>query len=438
VTTRPTKVPAIPKPPAKVDPETRAYLESLKEAIEIRLGRRGEPEDRAVTLRELIASGCAKRLESAPFDTNNVSQNNTGFENPISIVNATMPPAPTGFTASGAYSVINLSWDIPSNLTFLSHVEIWVNTSDDSGAAQLLDIETGSSYSHAVGGGQTRYYWIRFISQAEIVGPFNDSVGTEASTATDVTHQLTVLNDAITSSELAESLSTPIGNLPSDTAALITNLDGQYAVKIDNNGSIAGFGFASTENDSGNATSDFIIAADKFALMPSTNDAIADWAAGTGYNVGDQVKAASNYYICIEDHTAVEPHLPNTVVGAGYWNQTNKMPFSVATSPQTVTVGGENVTIDPGVYIDAAFIKDATITAAQIGSIDADTITSGNISADIIDTGTINVSNVNISGTTSTGLNIKSADSGERMEITNDSIKVYDNSGTLRVHIGNI
>ena len=66
------------------------------------------------------------------------------------------------------------------------------------------------------------------------------------------------------------------------------------------------------------------------------------------------------------------------------------------------------------------------------------TITSGNISADIIDTGTINVSNVNISGTTSTGLNIKSADSGERMEITNDSIKVYDNSGTLRVHIGNI
>jgi hypothetical protein len=35
-------------------------------------------------------------------------------------------------------------------------------------------------------------------------------------------------------------------------------------------------------------------------------------------------------------------------------------------------------------------------------------------------------------------LNVKSAESGARMEVTNDAIKVYDASGTLRVQIGNL
>jgi vacuolar-type H+-ATPase subunit F/Vma7 len=46
-----TKVPAIKNIPAKTDPETKLALESIKEAVEVRLGRRGDPKDRAVTLR---------------------------------------------------------------------------------------------------------------------------------------------------------------------------------------------------------------------------------------------------------------------------------------------------------------------------------------------------------------------------------------------------
>ena len=34
----------------------------MKEALEVRLGRRGDPKDRAVTLRELIDSGLATDL----------------------------------------------------------------------------------------------------------------------------------------------------------------------------------------------------------------------------------------------------------------------------------------------------------------------------------------------------------------------------------------
>mgnify|MGYP003325141262 CR=1 FL=1 len=47
-----TKVPALPAAPNKVDPELKKFLDQMVEAIEIRLGRRGDPRDRAITLRE--------------------------------------------------------------------------------------------------------------------------------------------------------------------------------------------------------------------------------------------------------------------------------------------------------------------------------------------------------------------------------------------------
>ena len=72
MTIRPTKVPGFPKVPASVDPQTRQFLAALVEAVEIRLGRKGDPIDRAITLRELIESGLAKRLKETPFDPNNV------------------------------------------------------------------------------------------------------------------------------------------------------------------------------------------------------------------------------------------------------------------------------------------------------------------------------------------------------------------------------
>ena len=50
-TNKPTKVPAAPPVPASVSPELRRYLEQIAETIEIRLGRRGDQRDRAVTLR---------------------------------------------------------------------------------------------------------------------------------------------------------------------------------------------------------------------------------------------------------------------------------------------------------------------------------------------------------------------------------------------------
>lgn len=842
--TAPTKVPAIPKPPASVDAETRRYLESLKEAIEIRLGRRGAPEDRAVTLRELIEGGVATAKTSVGFDPNNFNTGNLGFGASATPdeIDSSIPPAPANFTATAAYSSVNLKWDIPTYGN-LSHTEIWFNDTDDTLAdALLLDISTGFFYTDQLGSNKTRYYWIRFISEDGIVGPYNATDGTEVATSEDVAFLLNVLNESITSSQLHSDLSTPIGNLPNDTNASFTaanakidaikntpawaaekdyvigdlvtkesnlysaltdhtsaadnapdttdviedttewkhigqysslvdviaqtettratlssdystttdtnsaiatestaikteffanafgldpwddtatytynpanptltqvsynnkiykltqgeesvsstndtpaddseiwekvalatsaavnfdhytiaeansaistattglvsstdlddyvttstltsdymtssdttsaiatatnnlrtevqgafeaahtydftgsntngftgiratvtgnanylvydetssdaslnlvdaagtidgftnrivqvkimrkaggndwqgwlryshsgesrvsfsdqdtyvqisdptildewviaefdmtnapgwddtvddlrfdfgnngtskfhiewikigantktlnaalqtqqtSVDGveaNYTVKIDNNGSIAGFGLASTTSDAGNVTSEFIVAADKFALMPSTNSAIADWGTGSNYSVGDQVKQGGNFWICHTAHTPYSTRKPNGENGHLYWNQTDKTPFSVLTSPQNVTVGTETVTIDPGVYIDAAYIKDASITAAKVGQLDANAITTGEFSADRIDGGTIDTSTINITGTSAAGINIKSANSGARTEYRSKSIRVYDGS-RLRVHIGDL
>jgi len=143
----------------------------------------------------------------------------------------------------------------------------------------------------------------------------------------------------------------------------IDGIQGKYAIKIDDNGSVAGFGLISTSNTGVPSTgtgSAFIVAADRFAI---TSDS---------------------------DSTATE----NSNVGNNY-------PFKVFTTPHNVTDADGNQsynddgtakTIPAGVYIKDAFIHDAqitgamieeaTITDANIGSLDAGKIRSGQIQID--------------------------------------------------------
>ena len=155
---------------------------------------------------------------------------------------------------------------------------------------------------------------------------------------------------------------------------------------MDANGAVAGFGLANTTTSSGNNTSEFYVNADRFAIMRGGSDTSA----------------------------AVTP-------------------FTVQATATTIN----GIAVPAGVYMDAAFIKAASITSAQIGSVNADTITAGAISADRISGGTIDASQINIEGVTS-GIDLKSSASGARMEIKADSIKVYDSSGNIRIKLGNL
>jgi len=144
----------------------------------------------------------------------------------------------------------------------------------------------------------------------------------------------------------AVALNTVTSSLAGNTSSIstqgstINGLSAQYTVKIDNNGFVSGYGLASTAIN-GTPFSEFYIRADRFAI--------------------------------------------------GSPGQTKIVPFIVNTGIEIIN----GVTVPPGVYMDAAYIKDGTITSAKIGvaaiddahiaTLNAAKIIGGEISADVVD-----------------------------------------------------
>ena len=187
-----TKVPSIYKIPTKADPELKQFANSVKEALEVRLGRRGDPRDRAITLRELIDSGLAKELKNNPFDPN------TGFGvtdfAPPTFTSSTIPPTPTGFSVSAAYSSFILSWDNPQ-YNGLAYTEVWRSDSDDIAAAVRVDTTRASVWSEVVDYNTTYFYWVRHVSTSDVIGAFSSS-GT-GTTAVDIGAVMTSLSETL-------------------------------------------------------------------------------------------------------------------------------------------------------------------------------------------------------------------------------------------------
>ena len=491
-TVEPTKVPGIPKPPASVDAETRRYLEALAEAVEIRLGRRGDPIDRAITLRELVAGGLAANLDGANFNERYFNSSNIDM-GPIDIslvTDLTPPSVITNLTVTGAYSVINMSWTAPIDGNF-SQTEVWSHTSDSIGDATLTGITPTFTFSDPVGGDATRYYWVRAVSTSNIYGPFNSAAGTVGTTATDVAHQLEVLGNAITSSQLASSLATPIALIPgiqttANAAATSAQLSTEATTRATADSALSSTvsTLSSTVGDNTSAiqteattraTADSALSSTVSTLSSTVGDntsaiqteattrATADSALSStvstlsstvgGHTTSIQTNATSvnglsgQYSVKIDSNGHVAGFgLSNTLTTAGptsaFIVRADKFavidPASVAdglgtTSPTTANIpffiqGGTT-------YIKAAAILDASITDAKIGTLGADKITSGFISSDRIDSGSINVNKLELVGTGAT-INLKSANTGARMVIQGSNIQVFDSTGALRVKLG--
>jgi len=541
MTIRPTKVPGFPKVPASADPQTRQFLAALVEAVEIRLGRKGDPIDRAITLRELIESGLAKRLKETPFDPNNVGVTPPGI---APIVIATQPYAPTNLSVNGAFSQINIFWDPPF---YQGHnqTEIWSHTSDVLGDATITGVATGFTFVDPVGSGVTKYYWVRFVNANGVLGPFNAAAGTVGVTAVDVQHMLTLLTNAVTEGQLAISLSSPIATIPT-LATNITALDNftGYSSSYSGNSLLTRMGAVET-TASGASTSaqlsseattranaDTAISSTVTTLQSSVgtntsaiqteataranaDTAISNTVTALSSTVGTNTSAISteattranadtaisntvtalnstvgtNTSAISTEATAranadsaisstvstlsstvgtntsaistqatttnglsaqytVKVDVNGAVAGFGLASTTNAAGnitsefivnadrFAIMQGGSTTTTGIVPFIVDSGsVYMASAMIKDATITAAKIGSVSADSINTGTLSADRISAGTIGVNKLNLVGTGAT-INLASANSGARMVIQGSNIAVYDSSGALRVKLG--
>ena len=184
-----TQVPSIPAVP-KNEREAIAFNNSIKEALEVRLGRRGDPKDRAVTLRELIDSGMAKELLDNPFDPNagagvtDFASSSTYVDGKLDDTNdLTAPSTPTGLAASAGRTKLILNWN-KSQVSNLAHTEVWRSSDSSLGNAVRHDTTEATVWVDSVDPGDQFYYWIRHVTTAGIFSPFAGSVNATASTLT--------------------------------------------------------------------------------------------------------------------------------------------------------------------------------------------------------------------------------------------------------------
>ena len=206
-----TTVPALPSAPNKIDPELKKFLDKMVEAVEIRLGRRGDTRDRAITLRELISSGLAKELAANPYDPNAIDFGVPSSDN-LNLSQAVGKPE--NLQASAAFSTALIQWDLWKHRNhFRTH--IYRNTSDIRSTAVFIGTSDGQFFTDEdVTSGTTYYYWARHENTHGDMSEWNAESGTSATVAQDVLYILNLLAGAIDSSHLAASLATDVGRIP--------------------------------------------------------------------------------------------------------------------------------------------------------------------------------------------------------------------------------
>jgi len=160
-----------------------------------------------------------------------------------------------------------------------------------------------------------------------------------------------------------------------------------------------------------------------FAGVTETVQALADTTGELG----------ALYTVSLTTTTDGDGNPQNLVGGFGLYNDNSTVQAGFDVDSFWVGRTGQNgvkpfIISDGVVYINEATIKQVTLDKLRTAS-GGVVLQDGKIKADLLD-----VNTATFSGT----LNVKSAESGARMEIKNNTIKVYDADGNVRVHIGDL
>lgn len=200
---RPTRLPAL------------TSMESVKEALDVRLGRRGDSKDAAVTFRDLEESGAFKFTPRGGRSGSGGSLTplppDSGPEMPDWMgdgedTDTWVPPNPKGFTATAMFGGIFVEWDWPEKYGIINQTEIYRAASNRAEDRKLLAVESGLTYFDTIDGqDETEYfYWVRFRSIGDIVGPYSGPVS--AVSVPRVEEIIDRIEGEITESELADAL----------------------------------------------------------------------------------------------------------------------------------------------------------------------------------------------------------------------------------------
>jgi len=271
----------------------------------------------------------------------------------------------------GAYT--SLSAAVAGNTSDITQINFIDATSTSAIASQFSSlkavVEDSNSGLVAANAAITQLNTVSATSTSALASAFhtlqadvNDSATGLSAAHSDITQINTI--SATSTSAIAVATNTLNTTVAGNTASIATQatsingLSAQYTVKIDVAGHVSGYGLASSAVD-GTPTSEFGVRADQFWVAPpstlSTTAPTTNLYAGRVWvdtSSGDPETYVTKYY-----------------TGSAWSTTPQSLPFIVQATPTTIG----NVSVPAGVYMDSAFISNASITNAKIGSLAVDT-----------------------------------------------------------------
>lgn len=194
-------MPNIPELSSKADPEVKRAMKAVKSWFNL-IGK-------IITDSELTGTGAFSRRSNGTLVAN------------IQTLDTTTPPQISGLTATAALNSILLSWTPPQFLT-LARVEIWRSTTDDLNTAGMVGTTGSTGFLDIPGDGVSPttvfYYWVRIVSSAGVIGPFNATAGEAGSVSGSSVYLLEVLAGQIDEPELTTAFNDRITALDNHAA----------------------------------------------------------------------------------------------------------------------------------------------------------------------------------------------------------------------------
>ena len=367
------------------------------------------------------------------------------------------PPAPANLRTAGTLASIQLSWD-PTNNPNIGSVEIWRSLTNNRAAASAVGSTSGlaRTYVDGIGAGGSFFYWIRYISKANVAGPFNAVAGTLGTAGTDAEYLLALLQNEITESQLHQDLGEKIDLItaPADMVGSVANrieqerisrVDGDTALgqRIDSIQSTSGNvssavqqeAQARADGDAANAQA--ILQVQAVVSNPQTG-LVSKYAA-----VQQQASATATALGKVEAKYSVKLEADNVVGGLELLAGGGRVDFGVRASSffiaapagtgipaqvpfvvRTTWTTIDGVWYPPGVYMDSVFVYSLSGDRIAVKSLKADRIDAAQLSAISADLGTV------------TAARIQSAPSGQRVVTTQLGTVMLDQFNNRKVLLG--
>lgn len=368
----------IPEPPKDASPALRQFLTAMKEAVEVRLGRRGDPMDEAITRGDLVASGLAKLGGAKGKQLL-----------PVTVANdeaRVVPPVPIGFTATGIFGGVTLNWEDPFDAYNIHALtEVWRGESNDPTKRILINSSRGGMFFDRLPDADAKdyWYWIRYVSEYNRVGAF--SLPAKARKLGDTGAVMDMISGQIDEGDLSVAFQDKVADISAS-----------YVIKLDPTGVYAaGFGLYNE-----GATSEFAVQVDRFSVG----------APGAGKRRPFIVQDGVTY---IDVAMIREASIQRGQIGA-----INFGTITGADGRPVTTVAGK-------LKAEAIDVESLRVTDANIdGVLKSGAVASNGQPRWMLDK--------------AGGMVLNGSGAGGRMEIRDAVIKVFDSNNRLRVQLGDL